>query len=88
MNGICLCCYFLVSLLVFRLVCILINWLYCFCWEMEMEILQLKRKLLILQGFLLSNIDYFKLLEYVIDVVKYVIKGILRNLELKIVGNN
>lgn len=35
-----------------------------------------------------SNIDHSKLLEYVTDVVKYATKGTLRNLELKIVGNN
>jgi len=34
------------------------------------------------------NIDYSKLLEYVTDVVKYATKGTLKNLELKIVGNN
>lgn len=35
-----------------------------------------------------SNIDYSRLLEYVTDVVKYATQGTLRNLELKIVGNN
>lgn len=35
-----------------------------------------------------SNIDQSKLLEYVTDVVKYATKGTLKNLELKIVGNN
>lgn len=34
------------------------------------------------------NIDHSKLLEYVTDVVKYATKGTLKNLELKIVGNN
>lgn len=35
-----------------------------------------------------SNIDQSKLLEYVTDVVKYATKGTLKNLELKIIGNN
>lgn len=35
-----------------------------------------------------SNIDQSKLLEYVTDVVKYATKGTLKNLELKMVGNN